>query len=170
MSGDGRAVAQLPVVRAAGAPLVITEEIMAEGLKRAADGARKAERAAQVKARDAALDAQAAAHASELKRVAAETIEAQKVAHAHGWHKAAWMFGFGGAAAGSALTLIVMMVAIGGGSESAMRGAGVGAAIRAQDNYDQRADEVLGGYAPCGQPGEGPNCPRVREPVREPRP
>lgn len=162
MSGEEHRIASLPVPNAS-RPLVITDEIMAEGLKRAADKARKDERAAQTRARDAALEAQTQAHESELKRLAAEKIEAQKDAHAHGFHKAAWMFGFGGTAVGVALTVAVTMAVINGASESAMRGAGVGAAIRSQEQFDQRADEVLGGYAPCGEPGEGPNCPTVRE-------
>lgn len=101
-------------------------------------------------AKAAALDAQAAAHAGELARLRealtaehrAEKVEAQKAAHAHGFHKAAWIFGGSGLAAGIAVTLLVVAAVTAYSSEATVRGAGVGSAITRQEQNRDDLDRL----------------------------
>lgn len=126
--------------------VAITREKMAEMLE---EGAARV-RSAMVGSKQAALDAQAEAHKAEISRLlevaAAEKIEAQKDAHAHGFHKAAWMVGFPAVLAGILMALAAVSVVSALSSEATVRGAGVGSAIRAQDEnrdaLNQRRDEM----------------------------
>lgn len=93
MTEPSRNVVAHPAAMETTRVITITEETLNEGLKKAAERARKEERASQTKVRDAALEAQAEAHVGELARVAAETTRSEAAAHAHGFHKAAWVFG-----------------------------------------------------------------------------
>lgn len=98
MSEPSRSVVALP--KPADLPpgvLLISDEAMEEGLKKSfekgLEKGRRDERAAQTKVRDAALQAQTEAHAGEIARVAKETVRLEGVAHAHGFHKGAWVLG-----------------------------------------------------------------------------
>lgn len=134
---DGDRVTHLPAVRQGGAPqappLVISEETLNEALKKAGERARREERSSQTKARDAALEAQAAAHAAELARIGGETVHRERSAYAHGWHKASWMVGgpvlLAGLAAGAGLVLATQNVVFDAGADATRQGVTVGTMI-----------------------------------------
>jgi hypothetical protein len=115
----------------------ITRAKLKEYLEEGAERVRSSMRGAKT----AALEAQATAHAAEIARLrdlmVAEKVEAQRDAHAHGFHKAGWMFGGGGVIAGILMSLGVVALVMAFTSEATVRGAGVGSAIRAQDDVDR---------------------------------
>ena len=114
MSGGepGRDVVVAAPVSGAAKVITITEAVMTDGLKRAADQARKSERAAQREARDAALRAQASAHAAELTRLSAAHAADREEYAAHRVRATRWFnLGVGlflGGVTAAALTFLIM--------------------------------------------------------------
>jgi len=115
-------------------PQVITRSKLQDLLSEAADRAAKAERQAAKRSREAALDALSDAHKAELSRVAAETVEREKAAHAHGFHKASWMVGgplfLAGGLVAAGLVLISQDVAWQNGADATRQGVTAGAVIQ----------------------------------------
>lgn len=118
----------------------ITRAKLASLLEEGAERVRSAMRGAKT----AALDAQANAHKAEMERLhllfAAEKVEAQKDAHAHGFHKAAWMVGLPAFVLGLVMAGLFAGWMLSAGTESTVRGAAAGSMIRAQQDVERGID------------------------------
>lgn len=158
--GENRALAAHTPANATGPAdvVVMPKAQLAEVLREAhALGERGATRAGKRQ-----LDDLKDAHSETMAQARAEAIEAQKSAHAHGWHKAVWIAGLGGIVVGAVVVLTVLELTGEQNLRLAREGFVTGSATEAARNT------VYGPPAPCipGQryTSDGRECPAVHGP------
>lgn len=126
----------------------MTNSALAEALAKAEALGVSKQRAQSTREIKQALDASDVAHLGEIQRLKESAIDGQKAAHAHGFHKAAWMFSLGGFLVGLAASLITVAFVLGAGTEATVRGAAVGSQIRATDDLRRDMDAAERGEWP----------------------
>ncbi|WP_135210375.1 hypothetical protein [Vitreimonas flagellata] len=117
------------------------EAALREAHDRGCEKGAKAERLAVRKSLEA-IDAQ---RVDELQRLNADIVHRERAAHAHGFHKAGWMFGFSGFVLGVVLTLMGGLVWLRIGTEATVSGVAAGSMARDQQNNVDALERLRSG-------------------------
>lgn len=136
-------------------PFPMTNSALTAALKKAEEVGEAKQKRQSTRELKLALEAADVAHLGEIERLKERAIDGEKAAHAHGFHKAAWMVGLPAFCAGVAATLLVMLVVVRANTEATTQGVAVGSMVRAQQDIDrERAARERGDWIEVpGLPG-----------------